>query len=116
MKIYYIYKKNTYAAQLAAYLHLGINNTTEYKNIQIEKMQFIYCGISKNNEEIYIANCGRNKKIFINLLKGIGKIYGIELKIIDLSKYDSFPYIFSSSLTKLNINNKNGVLFHENYF
>lgn len=114
MKIFYVYQKNYYAAILAAYIHLGINNSHPYKNIYIDKMQYKYCGISRSLDEIYIANCGKNKEIFINLLEGWGKINDIELKIFDLCMLDRLPYLLSRKLTKRMLEKKLEELFNEN--
>lgn len=101
MKIIYVVRRNHYAAILAAYIHLGIKNTPGYENNCIDKMQYKYLGISKGLEEVYIANCGSRKGIFMNLLEGWRIIDDIELKIVDLTMFDAPPYLFSRKLTKL---------------
>ena len=115
MKIYYIYRRNLYAAHLAAYLHLGINNPVKQKNIKIENMQYLYCGLGRKGEEIYIANYGRNKRIFINLLEGIAQIYNIRIKIVDLSGFEEVRYLISKEKTRLNIMNKLEAELNENH-
>ncbi len=114
MKIYYIYRYNFYAAHLAAYLHLGIKNIPWNKNTSIAEMQFEFYGLSPENQEIYVANYGGNKQIFINLLKGIGAIYNIDIKIVDLSKLDQVAYRYFKDRTRRYIEMRLEALQHEN--
>ncbi len=114
MKVYYIYRYNFYAAHLAAYLHLGIKNIPWNKNTCIAEMQFMRYGLGSCNEEIYVANYGRNKKIFVNLLRGIGAIYDTDIKIVDLSVLDRAAYRYSKERTRLYVENRLEAIVYEN--
>jgi len=115
MKIYYIYRRNLYAAHLAAYLHLGINNPVKQKNNRIKEMQYLYCGLSSKGEEIYIANYGSNKRIFVNILEGVAKIYDVRIKVVDLSSFDKLQYLCSKKNTRLKLMNKLEAGLDENH-
>lgn len=95
MKYIYIYKKNDYAALLAAYLHLGSKSPTEV----IDGINFM--GIDKNLHEVYLLKYSSNKLVLTNLLKGIGEVFKDDIKVIDISKFDGIYYrIFKSGLEK----------------
>ncbi|KAB3533168.1 DUF3189 family protein [Alkaliphilus serpentinus] len=99
MKYIYIYRKNDYAALLAAYLRLK-NKTISTNQI---KFGILFLGIDEELNEVYIVKYRRNPQVLINLLKGIGEIYREELKIIDLGKYDRIYFRTFKNRVKRNL-------------
>ncbi|MCC5911885.1 MAG: DUF3189 family protein [Clostridiaceae bacterium] len=91
MKIIYAYKKNIYAALKAAYLHLklqedGISRSKEALEKMHHQIKPHYIGLDENLNEVYVANYGRKKEIFNNVIKGLGNMYEEEVEIINLTK------------------------------
>jgi hypothetical protein len=90
MKIIYIFKRNDYAATLAAYLHLKKKMPEEKTKPKFEKMQLYFMGVDHNLAEIYLLKYPNKKHILMNILQGIGDIFKEEIKIIDLKDFDGY--------------------------
>ncbi|KAB3538560.1 DUF3189 family protein [Alkaliphilus pronyensis] len=105
MKYIYVFKKNDYAALLAAYIHLKM----DYKHIKtkaIEPMKLFFMGIDHKLNEVYIIKSSCKIKILINILNGLATIFNHSIIIINLSKYDSFFYRINKKELNRSINKR----------
>ena len=86
MKIIYVYKKDPYAAIMAACAHLKLNVDHKPKlvNNKFKKEgYFFYLGIDEELNEVYLLYSRKNGYILNNLLIGFGHIYGEKVMIIN---------------------------------
>ncbi len=88
MKIIYIFRKNDYAATLAAYLHLKLNISLKDSQKSYEIMKLHYLGIDEKNSEVYLLKYNIKKYILMNIIYGLGNIFNEEVRVIDLSRFD----------------------------
>ncbi|SCX87665.1 hypothetical protein [Alkaliphilus peptidifermentans] len=101
MKYFYSYKKNDYAALLAAYLHLEMdyNQITEKK---LKPYKLYYMGSDRKLDEVYLIKYPSSKKeTLMNILNGMGYIFNENSIINDLSKYDGLFYrLYKNNIKK----------------
>jgi len=86
MKIIYVYKKNLYAALIAAYtdLKLEIPQSIEYiSDIYNKEGYFYYLGIDEKLNQVYLLYSRKNSYILENLLNGFAHLYDEEIKVIN---------------------------------
>jgi len=86
MKIIYLYKKDRYAAIMAAYTHLNFSSMEDFKFIDQYKKEgyFYYLGMDEEFNEVYLLYSKKRGPILKNLLKGFAHICDEEIKVIDL--------------------------------
>ncbi|MCK9267892.1 MAG: DUF3189 family protein [Alkaliphilus sp.] len=85
MKIIYVFNKNSYAAIKAAYLHLKLDISENFKdivNIYNEEGNFYYLGIDAELNEIYLLYSRKYNYILKNLLGGFSDLYNEKTLVI----------------------------------
>ncbi len=87
MKIIYVYKKKSYAAIIAAYVHLKLNTSKQSNNIKHKNNKeghFLYLGIDQELNEVYLLNSSKPGPILKNLLNGFANLYNEKILVIEL--------------------------------
>ena len=85
VKIVYIFDKNSYAAAKAAYIHLRLNFSENFKSIIdncIKKNDFYYLGVDAELNEIYLLYSNKCSFILKNLLQGLSDLYNEKILVI----------------------------------
>jgi len=88
MKIIYLYRRNAYAAIMAAYAHLKLNapkNLDYVRESYRKEGYFFYLGMDEDFNEVYLLYSERKGLILTNLLHGFAALYHQNIKIIDLN-------------------------------
>lgn len=85
MKIIYVFNKNSYAAIKAAYLHLKLDISENFRYVvdsYNEEGNFYYLGIDTELNEIYLLYSSKYNYILKNLLWGFSDLYNEEILVI----------------------------------
>lgn len=88
MKIIYLYRKNAYAAIMAAYAHLKLNIPKDLVHMREgygQEGYFFYLGMDEDFNEVYLLYSERRGLILTNLLNGFATLYNQHIKIFDLN-------------------------------
>lgn len=85
MKIIYVFNKNSYAAIKAAYVHLKLDISKNFKDIvnnYNEEGNFYYLGTDIELNEVYLLYSSKCNPILKNLLKSFANLYNEEVLLI----------------------------------
>ena len=85
MKIIYVFNKNSYAAIKAAYLHLKLDISENFRDVvdsYNEEGNFYYLGIDTELNEVYLLYSSKYNYILKNLLGGFSDLYNEEILVI----------------------------------